>query len=78
MTLNISIYIDYYYAECHLCLMSFMLNVIYVTLHHAQCRNADCRYAECRGTLKIGHVGVLRVSCLCQKVTKWCVCVVLL
>ncbi len=32
------------YAECHLCLMSLMLSVIYAECHYAQ-----CHYDECRG-----------------------------
>jgi hypothetical protein len=43
------------YAECHLCLVSFMLSIIYAQCgklaYYAECRYAECRYDECRCTV---------------------------
>ncbi len=50
-------YIVCYYAECHLCCMSFMLsvtnkpfmlNAIMLSALNAECHYAECCYAECR------------------------------
>ncbi len=46
------------YADCHVCLVSFMLTVTYDECHilaaysecrYAECHHTECRYAECRG-----------------------------
>ncbi len=37
-------------VECHLCWMSFMLNVIYAECHYAECHYAECHYTECHYT----------------------------
>jgi hypothetical protein len=45
------------YAECNLCLVPFILIVIfadcykslYILYYYAECRYTECHYAECRG-----------------------------
>ncbi len=47
------IYAECHYAECHLCLVSFMLSVIYAECHYAECHLCSVSfmlsviYADC-------------------------------